>query len=48
MKTLRDSVPAVGADRFMAGDIQQAAMLVADGVLGAVGGVPQLLAGEAA
>ena len=47
MKALRESIPAVGADRFMAGDIQQAAMLVADGVLGAVGGVPQLLAGEA-
>ena len=48
MKTLRKSVPAVGADRFMAGDIQLAAGLVADGTLGTVGKVPQLLAGDAA
>ena len=48
MKTLRENVPAVGADRFMADDIQQAAGLVADGTLGVVGKVPQLLAGEPA
>ncbi|WP_075997348.1 histidine ammonia-lyase [Salaquimonas pukyongi] len=46
VNTLRKAVPAVGADRFMADDIQRVAELVSNGALASAGKVSSLLSGE--
>ena len=48
MTTVRDAVPPLGDDRYMAGDLALAADLVRDGRVSKVCGIRQLLDGDAA